>query len=117
MSPPPARTAADRLLRPTRWLGFVEGASFLVLLFVAMPLKHVAGDPRAVSLVGGLHGGLFVLFVAALTVLVAAGSLSLRRGLLGVVASILPFGPWLLDHRIYPPESPKAAAGPAASAG
>ncbi len=38
----------------------IEGISFLVLLFVAMPLKYMAGFPLAVRVVGSLHGALFV---------------------------------------------------------
>ena len=40
-----------------------EGVSFLVLLLVAMPLKYLANMPMAVTIVGGLHGILFVAFL------------------------------------------------------
>ena len=35
-------------LRLLRVVGFLEGMSFLFLLFVAMPLKHLAGMAMAV---------------------------------------------------------------------
>ena len=35
-----------------RAMGFIEGMSLLILLFVAMPLKYWAGYPMAVTIVG-----------------------------------------------------------------
>jgi integral membrane protein len=49
-----------------RVVSLVEGLSYLVLLFIAMPLKYIANDPTWVQLFGRVHGGLFVLFVIAL---------------------------------------------------
>ena len=58
-----------RMLKTTlgrlRLIGWWEGVSFLVLLGVAMPLKYIAGWPKAVSVVGMAHGILFVLNVLA----------------------------------------------------
>ena len=54
---PPARLRA---------IAYVEGWSYLVLLFVAMPLKYGADMPLAVRIVGSLHGFLFV-WLALLT--------------------------------------------------
>ena len=42
-----------------RWVtlvGYLEGLSFLVLMFYAMPLKYIAGEPEMVTLFGSLHG-------------------------------------------------------------
>ena len=101
----PADRPTDRLMRPVRWLGFVEGVSFMALLLVAMPLKYGFGRPWAVEHIGMAHGVLFIGLVAGLVLLCAGGSLTLRRALLGVAASVLPLGPWLLDHRVYPARS------------
>ncbi|HUP40604.1 MAG TPA: DUF3817 domain-containing protein [Vicinamibacterales bacterium] len=38
-----------------------EGWSYLVLLFIAMPLKYAAGMPLAVRIVGSVHGFLYSL--------------------------------------------------------
>ena len=45
-----------------RLLGIAEGVSLLLLLFVAMPLKYMAGQPEPVKILGWIHGLLFVLF-------------------------------------------------------
>jgi integral membrane protein len=52
--------------KPYNWfrkIAFAEGISFLVLIFIAMPLKYLASLPVAVTIVGGLHGLLFIGFM------------------------------------------------------
>ena len=53
-----SNTSVGRL----RLAGITEGISFLVLLFIAMPLKYWAGMPLAVKYTGWAHGVLFVLY-------------------------------------------------------
>ena len=80
-----------------RAVGFAEGVSFLLLLGIATPLKHFAGVPEPVLVLGWLHG---LLWVAYLTVIGHAwylGRLSGRKAAGGVVASVLPFGPFVYD--------------------
>ena len=43
-----------------RKIAFAEGVSFLVLLFIAMPLKYLADFPMMVTIFGSVHGILFV---------------------------------------------------------
>lgn len=75
-----------------RTLGIVEGLSFVVLLFVAMPLKYVWDYPHAVRVVGMAHGVLFVAFVMALTYASSDRGWPARRWLELFVASLVPFG-------------------------
>ena len=83
-----------------RLVGMMEGASFLVLLGIAMPLKYLAGYPQAVRVVGMIHGLLFVAF--AIVVVEASVSMRwpLRRVLAAFVASVLPFGPFVFDAHL-----------------
>jgi len=53
-------------LNRVRILGILEGISFLVLLFIAMPLKYLYGMPIVVRYVGMTHGLLFILYVVLL---------------------------------------------------
>lgn len=75
-----------------RVVSLLEGASFLLLVFVAMPLKYMAGMPFAVRVVGMIHGLLFVAYVAALWAASDAPGWTLRRSALFFVASLVPFG-------------------------
>ena len=87
-------------LRQLRVVALLEGASFLVLLFIAMPLKYLAGLPLAVRIVGSVHGVLFLLFIAALYRAGREREWPLRRSLLAFVSSIVPLGTFLFDRSL-----------------
>ena len=90
------RTPVGRL----RMIGLVEGSSFLVLLGIAMPLKHFAELPEAVRIVGWVHGILFIGFVVALMLARDAMRWSFRWTGLVLLAALLPFGPFVIDSRL-----------------
>ena len=60
------------------FVGYLEGFSFLTLMFYAMPMKYFAGEPEMVSLFGGLHGGLFVAYIFLLFIGVGKHLIRLR---------------------------------------
>jgi integral membrane protein len=82
-----------------RMVGFVEGLSFLVLLLIAMPLKYLAGFPQAVSVVGMIHGVLFVAYVILAIQLTFVENWSLKLLLILLVASLIPLGTFYTDYR------------------
>ena len=76
-------------LRQLRLVAFLEGTSFVMLLFVAMPRKYLAGLPLAVRIAGSVHGLLFLMFMA---VLYRAGSQRgwpFRRWRTALISSVL----------------------------
>lgn len=81
-------------------VAYAEGVSFLVLLFIAMPLKYWAGMPLAVRVVGSLHGVLFILYVLMVVAALAAGRVGLRIASLALLASLLPFAPFVVAHKM-----------------
>jgi integral membrane protein len=83
-----------------RFVGILEGVSFLLLLFVAMPLKYFADMPEPVAIVGGIHGFLFALYLAAAVYMVFAAGWRLPRLLGAVVAAVLPFGPFVFERSV-----------------
>lgn len=83
-----------------RLLGILEGISFLVLLGVAMPLKYLAGLPQMVRVVGMVHGLLFLLFVGAVAYVAFTMRWPLKRVAGALVASVVPFGPFVLDAHL-----------------
>ncbi|MFD0050356.1 DUF3817 domain-containing protein [Actinomycetes bacterium NPDC127524] len=83
-----------------RGIGLIEGVSYLVLLFIAMPLKYFAHVPIFVRIFGMAHGVLFVLFVFALIGVWSKHRWSLIRVLGAFTASLLPFGTFLLNGRL-----------------
>ena len=86
------------MIRLFRILGFVEGISWLVLLFVAMPLKYMGDDPRGVEIVGPIHGALFVAYCFSLLQVYLARNWSTKRGAFGFVAALVPFGIFYFDR-------------------
>ncbi|WP_088104512.1 DUF3817 domain-containing protein [Halalkalibacter urbisdiaboli] len=88
------------LIRQFRMIGYLEGISFLLLLGIAMPLKYMFDMPMAVSVIGMLHGVLFVLYVAFVVLLMFKLRWSLSKGFLAVIASVLPFGPFVFDAKL-----------------
>jgi len=82
-----------------RVVGWLEGASYLLLLFIAMPLKYAMGHPEMVEVVGMAHGILFVLFCAAATHAAFANKWPITRLFAAFISSVLPFGPFVFDAR------------------
>jgi integral membrane protein len=91
------RTSLGRL----RAVGFLEGISFLLLLGIAMPLKYLAHEPAAVRIVGMAHGVLFVLYVLLVLQVSLEHSWSWRKALLALVVSVVPFGTFWAEKRLF----------------
>jgi len=82
-----------------RKIAFAEGLSFLVLLFIAMPLKYFAAMPMAVTVVGGLHGILFIAFLALAWEVKGTYKKDFNWLFKAGLASILPFGTFVMDKQ------------------
>ncbi len=78
----------------------VEGTSTLILFGIAMPLKYLAGIPDAVTIVGSIHGALFVALVAMFAVGMKRVPVPPLLTALGIVAAVVPFGPFVVDRRL-----------------
>ena len=82
-----------------RLISFVEGISYLLLVFIAMPLKYMFNYPMAVKIVGMSHGVLFILFFVAL--LMAMNKYKWKfLGFQLFVYSLIPFGFILIEKII-----------------
>ncbi len=87
-------------IRQLRIVGIAEGISFLVLLFIAMPLKYAAGYPLAVTVVGSIHGFLFIAYIIAMVRALLEHKWGIKK-ISGVfVASLIPFGTFILDRKL-----------------
>jgi integral membrane protein len=63
-----------------------------------MPLKYWAAFPMAVTLVGGLHGLLFVLFIGMAWEVRNQYKKNLKWLAKAFLASIIPFGTFIMDR-------------------
>lgn len=84
-------------IRRLRHIGIAEGFSFLILLFIAMPLKYLANMPTAVLIVGSLHGLLFILYILAIADTWRKLRWPWKRAAAATASSVLPFGPFILE--------------------
>jgi len=89
-----------KFLHLLRTVSFIEGISTLLLFFVAMPLKYLAGFPLAVTIFGSIHGLLFLVVVGLFFIGADRIPLSFRLMLAGILGAIVPFGPFLVDRRL-----------------
>jgi len=99
------RTVHMSQIRVFRMIALAEGISFLSLLFIAMPMKYFMGMPEVVRVVGTIHGGLFLLYVGLLTVIHFRQRWSVIFSLYAFVASIIPFGTFVLDKQLRAKEA------------
>jgi integral membrane protein len=81
-------------------MGTVEGISTLVLFGVAMPLKYAAGMPMAVRIAGSIHGFLFVVLVVMFIQAITKVPIPRRLAVLGILAAVVPFGPFVMDGKL-----------------
>lgn len=92
-------TRLAKLTKQTHFIGHLEGISFLVLLGIAMPLKYMMDMPMAVTIVGMLHGLLFVAFAFMLYRMFDEARWSVKKCFLAFVLSFIPFGTFFL-HKL-----------------
>lgn len=93
-----ARWPFTTTIRQLRVIGITEAISFLLLLGIAMPLKYLADMPLAVRYVGWIHGILFMLYVAAVAIVAYTHGWRPGQVMKAMVASVVPFGPFVLDR-------------------
>ncbi|MBY6037721.1 DUF3817 domain-containing protein [Fictibacillus nanhaiensis] len=86
-------------IKTLKTVGFLEGWSFLILLLIAMPLKYFFDQPMAVSIVGALHGLLFVLYILAILYVWNVKKWPFMRAFLAMLSSVIPFGPFIFDSK------------------
>jgi len=83
-----------------RLIGVIEGLSYLTLLFIAMPIKYMMGNPIYVKIVGMAHGILFILFILAQTQASIKHKFKLNDNAIYFIASLIPFGTFFTDRRL-----------------
>ena len=87
----------------TKWfllIGKVEGYSYLLLLFIAMPLKYLFHTPEYVRPIGSIHGVLFVAFMLLLALMFFKVKLSFKNSVFAFLLSLVPFGTFFLKRLV-----------------
>ena len=82
-----------------RIISFLEGVSYLLLLFIASPIKYFQGDASFVKILGMPHGILFMLYIVFAIVLQKQMKWNPKTLAIVMVASVLPFGTFYVDKK------------------
>jgi integral membrane protein len=93
-----------------RIASLLEGTSWLLLLFIAMPLKYFADMPMAVRIVGSIHGALFVVLCLLLLRCWIARRWPITRAAFCFIAALFPFGAFILERSLKREAAADAAA-------
>ncbi|MBM9548777.1 DUF3817 domain-containing protein [Leptospira sp. 201903074] len=84
-----------------RILAFLEGLSFLTILFVTMPLKYLYQSPEPNKIVGLVHGLLFLLYLVELFQVKVELEWKAKKTILAALASVVPFGTFIAERYLY----------------
>ena len=84
-----------------RLIALLEGVSYILLLFIAVPIKYLSGDQYYVQLLGMPHGLLFVLYVII--------SFKIRKSMgwdsfsliIVLISSVIPFGTFYIERKYF----------------
>jgi len=90
-----------------RVIAKIEGYSFLLLLFVAMPLKYMMGIPEATKIMGMTHGALFMWFIYAQYIASQTEQWGIKFNIKAFALSLIPFGTFMLCKELAQRESEK----------
>ncbi len=83
-----------------RIIAKIEGISYLLLFFVAMPLKYMAGILIATKIVGMIHGALWVSFLWLQMQASKERNWDIKFNIFAFIMSLLPFGTFYLDKKL-----------------
>ncbi len=88
-----------------RILSFTEGMTYLILLFIGMPVKKLWGIHEVSASIGPLHGGLFILFLIMTFLVAYQSKWSFSKTTWKVLLScIIPFAFIYIDKKILKPQ-------------
>jgi len=89
-----------KILTVFRFIAFLEGLSYVMLLFVGVPLKYFYDDVTLVKILGMPHGFLFMAYIAFVIVIRFDNLWFKKHFILISLASIIPFGTFIVEHKL-----------------
>lgn len=82
-----------------RIVAFLEGLSYILLLFIATPIKYLADNPEYVKMLGMPHGILFMLYVVLAFMIKPEMKWDNKTFGIVLLASIIPFGTFYIERK------------------
>lgn len=84
-----------------RLSGYLEGISYLTLLGICVPLKHIWGISQPTLYVGSVHGILFIFYCTMVILVKQEQKWNNRKTFWALLASILPFGTFVAEVKLF----------------
>ena len=82
-----------------RLTAFLEGVSYILLLFIAVPIKYLLNEALFVKILGMPHGILFILYILFSIIGKIKYNWNFRKFLVISIASLVPFGTFYIDKK------------------
>ena len=89
-----------------RAISIIEGISYLILVFLAMPLKYLFEEPMSVKIFGMMHGIFFIFFCIALYNAMKQYKWGFLFSLKLFIYSLIPFLFILIEKEIMKTKKP-----------
>ncbi len=89
------RTEEADQLRKMRVVSQFEGTTLILLVFIAVPLKHLMGLSTATAVMGPIHGIAFVFYIWMLIQTLSSLDFSKADAAWMILAAFVPFGGFL----------------------
>lgn len=83
-----------------RLISYIEGLSYLILVFIAMPIKYIGDNPYFVKVFGMAHGVLFILFVLFLFDAMRKEAWNKQFSSILFIYSLIPFGSFVIERKV-----------------
>jgi len=82
-----------------KYLAITEGYSFLLILFVTMPLKYLAGFGMLNKIIGMAHGFLFISYIVVAILVWQLKKWDFKTLLIVMAMSVVPFGTFWMEEK------------------
>ena len=82
-----------------RIVSYLEGISYILLLFIGVPLKYFGGNEILVKTLGMPHGLLFIAYILLAFFIKPEFKWNSREFILILIASVIPFGTFYVDRK------------------
>ena len=86
-------------LKIFRIIAFLEGMSYILLLFIGVPLKYIGHNEIMVKILGMPHGVLFVLYIMLALYQKKNMKWDIKDMFIILIGSIIPFGTFYIDKK------------------
>lgn len=84
-----------------KMISLLEGVSYVLLLFVAVPIKYMADNTTFVKALGMPHGILFVIYILLALFIRSRMKWGFKTTFTVLIASLIPFGTFYVNRKYF----------------